>query len=171
MTQSRFIREQLAPQHDLSSFNSGESAIDSWLRDSAATASVRDYSRIYVWHSGDNRVVAYFTLSAFAITPEELPRSRARGEQRGIPALLLGKFALDNSIQGKGLSHILIADAVTEAVKASKIAAARYLVVDALNPKLAGLYENFGFLRAPNSGNQTIRLFARIKDLAASLEP
>lgn len=169
MAQSRFVREQLAPHYDLSNFNSGEPGIDSWLRESALTASARDYSRTYVWHSGDDLVVAFFTLSAFAITSEELPKNRARGEQRGIPALLLGKLALDESIQGKGLSRILIADAVTEAVKASQYAAARYLVVDALNPSLVGLYERFGFHRALGSDGAQTRLFARIKDLTASL--
>jgi GNAT superfamily N-acetyltransferase len=169
VAQSQFVREQLATHHDLSNFNSGEPEIDSWLRESALRASTRDYSRIYIWHSGDDRVVAFFTLSAFAITSEALPKNRARGEQRGIPSLLLGKFALDESIQGQGLSRILIADAVAEAVKASQYAAARYLVVDALNPSVVALYEKFGFHRAPDSDTDKTRLFARIKDLAASL--
>jgi GNAT superfamily N-acetyltransferase len=169
VTQSEFVREQLATHHDLNDFNSGELSIDSWLRESALLASTRDYSRTYVWHSGDDRVVAFFTLSAFAITREELPRNRARGEQRGIPALLLGKLALDKSIQGKGLSRVLIADAVTEAVKASQYAAVRYLVVDALNPSLVEMYEKFGFRCAPGSDGDRTRLSARIKDLAASL--
>ncbi len=169
MPQSQFVREQLAAHHDLENFDSGAPEIDSWLRESALRASARDYSRTYVWHSGDDRVIAFFSLSAFAITSEELPKNRARGEQRGIPALLLGKLALDASIQGKGLSPILIGDAVTEAVKASQYAAARYLVVDALNPNLVGLYEKFGFQRTSSSEDSRTRLFARIKDLAASL--
>jgi GNAT superfamily N-acetyltransferase len=165
VAKSQFVREQLVTRHDLSNFNSGESEIDSWLRESALRASGRDYSRTYVWHIGDDRVVAFFTLSAYVITSDELPKKQARGEQWAIPALLLGKFALDMSIQGKGFSKILIADAVTEAEKASRIAAARYLVVDALTPKLVGLYEKFGFQRSLGSARGKTRLFARIKDL------
>lgn len=169
MAKNRFVREHLASHHNVLSFDSGEPVLDSWLHESAERASFRDYSRVYVWHSGDNRVVAYFTLSAFAISPDELPKHLARGEQRGIPALLLGKLALDKVIQGQGLSRVLIADAVTEAVKATQYAAARYLVVDALNERLVGLYEKFGFERARDNSDDKIRLFVRIKDLTASL--
>ena len=167
MGKSRFVREQLASHHDLSKFNSGEQDIDSWLRASALSASVRDYSRTYVWHLDDDRVVAFFTLSTYSFSRDELPRKWAHGEQRAIPAILLGKFALDVSLQGEGLSRLLIADAVTEVEKASQIAAARYLVVDALTPKLAGLYESFGFERSLDSVGFKTRLFVRIKDIAA----
>lgn len=165
---SRIVREQLASQHELSEFNSGEPDIDLWLRQSALSASVRNYSRTYVWHLHDDQVVAFFTLSTYSFSPDQLPKKWARGEQRVIPAILLGKFALDLSLQGQGSSRLLIADVVTEVEKASQIVAARYLVVDALNPELIGLYENFGFERSLESGASNNRLFARIKDLAKS---
>jgi GNAT superfamily N-acetyltransferase len=168
MSKSRFIREQLASHHLLGRFNSGEQDIDFWLRESALKASARDYSRTYVWHPHDDHVVAFFTLSTYSFSPNQLPKKWARGEQRVIPAVLLGKFALDRSLQGQGLSRLLIADVVTEVEKASQIAAARYLVVDALTPELIGLYESFGFRRALVSGAGKNRLFVRIKDLAKS---
>ena len=59
----------------------------------------------------------------------------------------------------------MIADAVIEAEKASNYVAARYLIVDALDPTLVGLYEKFGFTRTVKLDGQTTRLFARIKDL------
>ncbi|MDP1719759.1 MAG: hypothetical protein Q8L08_01980 [Candidatus Nanopelagicaceae bacterium] len=166
MPQSRFVREHLASHHDLSEFNSGDEGIDSWLRNSALSAGVRDYSRTYVWHLDDDRVVAFFALSTYSFSRDELPKRLARGEQFAIPAILLGKFALDMSLQGRSLSRLLIADAVTEVEKASQIAAARYLIVDALTPNLVGLYEKFGFQRSLGSLGNNTRLFARIKDLA-----
>jgi hypothetical protein len=92
MVGGRIVREQLANYHDLSRFNSGESDIDSWLRNSALRASFRDYSRTYVWYYGDGQVVAFFCLSAYAITPEELPKKQARGEQDVIPAFLQTQY-------------------------------------------------------------------------------
>ncbi len=165
MATGRIVREQLADHHDLSHFNSGESEIDSWLRNFALRASYRDYSRTYVWHYGDGKVVAFFSLSAFALTADELPKKQARGEQEIIPAFLLGKFALDVALQGKGLSRLLIADAIFEASKASQVAAARYLVVDALTPDLVELYEKFGFKRPFGPAGEKTRLCALIKDL------
>lgn len=168
----RFVREHLAAHHDLSSFQSGEPDLDRWLTDRAADASARGYSRVYVWHSEDDRVLAYFTLSSYAVGRGELPNRFRYGEYRAIPALLLGKLALDRTIQGQRLTGLLIADVVTEAVKASQHAAARYLVVDALNERAAAIYERFGFVRARQQDEATtIRLLARISDLHASLGP
>lgn len=168
MSTSRFVRAQLASHHLVGMFNSGEQDLDSWLRDSALKASVRDYSRTYVWHMHDDRVVAFFTLSTYSFSPDQLPKKWARGEQRVVPAILLGKFALDHTLHGQGLSRLLIADVTTEVEKASQIAAARYLIVDALTPELIGLYESFGFQRSLEFGTGKNRLFARIKDLAKS---
>jgi predicted GNAT family N-acyltransferase len=165
MASGRIVREQLASHHDLSYFNSGEAGIDSWLRNSALRASYRDYSRTYVWNYGNEKVVAFFCLSAYSITLGELPKKQARGEQDVIPAFLLGKFALDISLQGKDLSRLLIADAIYEANRASKVAAARYLVVDALTPGLVDLYEKFGFKRPYGPTGEKTRLYALIKDL------
>lgn len=165
MASGRIVRERLASHHDLSHFNSGEPDIDICLHNFALRASYRDYSRTYVWHYGDEQVLAFFTLSAYSIAPTELPKKQARGEQNLIPAFLLGKFALDVSLQGRGLSRLLIADAIFEANKASLVAAARYLVVDALTPDLVELYEKFGFKRSVGPIGEKTRLCALIKDL------
>jgi predicted GNAT family N-acyltransferase len=163
---SGFIREHLTANHDVSNFNSGEPSLDSWPKQHALSVSGRDFGRTYVWHPGDGRVVAFFTLSGCMIDRDELPEKRRKGEQIEIPSILLGKLALDISLQKLHLSEELIADAVIEAEKASNHAAARHLVVDALDQKLIRLYEKFGFTRTSELSDHKTRLFARIKDLA-----
>ena len=165
MAPSGFIREQLTANHDVSNFNSGQPELDSWLKQHALSASGRDYGRTFVWHSGDSRVVAFFTLSGHMIDRDQLPEKKRKGEQREIPSILLGKLALDISLQKRHLGEELIADAITEAEKASNHAAARYLIVDAFDPTLIGFYEKFGFARTKGLPQQKTRLFARIKDL------
>lgn len=162
-----FIREQLTANHDVSNFNSGQPELDSWLKQHALSVSGRDYGRTYVWHSGDGRVVAFFTLSGYMIDRDQLPEKRRKGEQKEIPSILLGKLALDVSLQKRHLGEELIADAVTEAEKASNHAAARYLIVDALDPTLIEFYERFGFVRTSDLLDHETRLFARIKDLGS----
>ncbi len=165
----RFVREQLATHHLVDVFDCEEDLLNSWLRESARSAVDRGYSRVYVWHQHDDRVVAYFTLSSFAIGRGELPANLARGEYRAIPSLLLGKLALDTSLQGQGLAATLVADAVVEAVKAAQLAGARYLVVDALSANVAELYETLGFVRAKPAEGTTVRLLARLADLQAAM--
>lgn len=143
--------------------------LDVWLNESALKSGERDYARTYVWHAGDNQVFAFFTLSANVINSEELPLKQARGQQKIIPTILLGKFALDESLQGEGLGEVLLADAVEEAVKASNIVAARYLLVDAISEEIVGFYEKYGFTLGLSSKGAQPRLFARLKDLKLSL--
>jgi predicted GNAT family N-acyltransferase len=111
--------------------------------------------------------VAFFTLSGHLIDRDQLPEEKRKGEQRQIPSILLGKLALDISLQKRHLGEELIADAVIEAEKASNHAAARYLIVDALDPTIIGFYEKFGFTRTTGSFEHGKRLFARIKDLGS----
>lgn len=169
MATRQFLREQLAPKHNLQNFSSGVMELDVWLNESALKSGERDYARTYVWHAGDNQVVAFFTLSANVINSEELPLKQARGQQKIIPTILLGKFALDESLQGEGLGEVLLADAVEEAVKASNIVAARYLLVDAISEEIVGFYEKYGFTLGLSSKGAQPRLFARLKDLKLSL--
>lgn len=165
MSPNGFIREQLTANHDVSHFDSGHQVLDFWLKEHALSASGRDYGRTYVWHSGDKRVVAFFTLSGYMIDRDQLPAKKRRGEQGEIPSILLGKLALDLSLQKLHLGEELIADAVIEAERASNHAAARYLIVDAIDPTLIGFYEKFGFTRTAGLHEHETRLFARIKDL------
>ena len=161
-----FIREQLTANHDVGKFNSGQPELDFWLRQHALSASGRDYSRTFIWHSGDGRVVAFFTLSGYMIDRDQLPEGKRKGEQREIPSILLGKLALDRSLQNHHLGEELIADAVIEAERASNHVAARYLIVDAIDQTLVGFYEKFGFTRTTMGLlEHGTRLFARIKDL------
>lgn len=111
-------------------------------------------------------MVAFFTLSGYMIDRDQLPEGKRKGEQREIPSILLGKLALDRSLQNHHLGEELIADAVIEAERASNHVAARYLIVDAIDQTLVGFYEKFGFTRTTMGLlEHGTRLFARIKDL------
>lgn len=162
----RFVREQLGDHHDVTPFDCGVAALNTWLRDTARSATARGYSRVYVWHL-DGVVVAYFTLSSYLIRRDDLDGRSARSEWREIPALLLGKLALDRSLHGEGLARVLIADAIQEVVRAASIAGACYLVVDAIDATVADIYRHFGFDYAGAGAER--RLLARITDLQASL--
>lgn len=164
------MSEQLAPKHYLVNFDSGQEELDTWLKEFALKASERDYGRTYIWHKGDNLTVAFYTLSAHLISAAELPPKRARGQQNVIPAILLGKMALDLSLQGHGLGEVLLADAIARAVSAADIAAAKYLIVDPLSAEVLTFCEKYGFVRGLNAKGENPRLFARLKDFKFSLD-
>ena len=67
---------------------------------------------MFVWtEEGDTAVLAYFTLSVHEVVAADLPRRLARGMPERIPAVLLGKPALDRRLHGQGLGGQLLFDA------------------------------------------------------------
>jgi GNAT superfamily N-acetyltransferase len=144
-----FTSEALGEHHDGTVFNSGNVDIDRWLRDHALHASAMNTGRTFVWHSGDGVVVAYFTLAAHLVARESLTKRTSRGSPNVIPAILLARLALDRLQQGQGLGAELLWDALSRAVAANRQAAARLVVVDAIDERAASFYEHFGLNRFP----------------------
>ena len=107
-------------------------------------------------------VVAYFTLAGHVIERDELPARPGRGSPDRIPAVLIARFALHETLHGSGLGGTLLADAVSRIVAATDIVAARFVVVDAIDEHAADFYSHYGFERIPD----TYRLVRKINDLA-----
>ncbi len=163
-----FVSEPLAGLHHPADFHSGVEALDHWLVGHAAHAQAMRTARTFVWHTGDRRVVAYFSLAAHLVVRADLPRRVGRGSPDAIPAVLLARLALDRSLHGRGLGGELLWDALSRAVAAAEIAAARVVVVDAIDSSAAAFYEHHGFVGVPDNAN---RLVQKISYIAAALAP
>jgi predicted N-acetyltransferase YhbS len=111
-------------------------------------------------------VVAYFSLAAHLVTRASLPRKTARGAPDAIPAILLCRLALDETLHGHGLGGELLWDALSRAVTASEIVAARVIVVDAIDEAASRFYAHHGFVRVPGNAH---RLVQKTRDVAAAL--
>jgi GNAT superfamily N-acetyltransferase len=161
------LSQPLHERHVLGALDSGEPILDIWLREHAYGSEARRTSRTFVWSDGDV-VTAFYTISAHRLVRAELPHTVGRGSPREIPAVLLGKLALDRSLHGKGLGGVLLADALSRIVRATTTVGARFVVVDALHPKAAAFYEHFGFRRIPVPGG-TCRLVQKVSNVATAL--
>ncbi|WP_166997413.1 N-acetyltransferase [Paramicrobacterium fandaimingii] len=116
--------------------------------------------------TGEGRVVAYYALAAHLVQREAIPHRIGRGGPEEIPAVLLARLALDVHLRGFGLGAVLVADALDRVVTATKVVAARLVVVDALVEPVAQFYEQLGFRRIPGS----LRLVQKVADIEAALE-
>lgn len=163
---SRFVSERLASSHQLNSFVSGVAALDSWLRQSASHAQAMRTAQTFVWHSGDGVVVAYFSLAAHLVVRANLPQRVGRGSPDAIPAILLARLALDQSLHGGGLGGELLWDTLSRACAASEVAAARLIVVDAYDGRAGAFYEHHGFVGVPGNPH---RLVQKTSDVVAAL--
>ncbi len=123
-------------------------------------------AQTFLWHAGDGVAVAYFSLAAHLIVRGDLPTRIGRGAPDVIPAILLARLALDRSLHGQGLGGELLWDALSRASSAADIAAARVVLVDALDERAAAFYGHHGFVVTPGNPN---RLVQKISDIAAAL--
>ena len=79
-----------------------------------------------------------------------------------MPAVLIGRLAVDKSEQGKGVGKMLLADAVKRVLAVSQEIAVYAIVVDAVNRDAQKFYEGFGF--TPISDGPR-RMFLAIKSI------
>jgi GNAT superfamily N-acetyltransferase len=161
----RFHSRRFDPErHSVAAFACGEEALDTWLREQAGAAAKRGTARTWVWLDNENRVVGYYALAAHRVERERVPSRIGRGGPEQIPAVLLARLALAESLRGQGLGPVLVADALARVVAATRTVAARIVVVDALAEGVAQFYESLGFRRLPGS----LRLVQKVADIEAA---
>ena len=105
-------------------------------------------------------VVAYFTLAGHVINGN-VPARLGRGSPDRIPAVFIARLALHETLQGRGLGGLLLADAASRIVAATDIVATHFVVVDAIDEHAAEFYSHYGFARISDSQ----RLVRKIGDL------
>jgi len=117
----------LTAEHDVSAFDCGEPALNDWLRHRALKNESR-FSRTYVV-CDDNRVIAYFCISAGQVERAAAPGKLRRNAPDAIPVSIIGRLAVSRSHAGKGLGAGILSDALRRvAVAAQSIGIAAVLV-------------------------------------------
>jgi GNAT superfamily N-acetyltransferase len=86
------------------------------------------------------------------IASTELDESIARKLPRYplLPAVLLGRLAVDSGHQGKGYGGFLLLDAMKRCFELSDRLAAVAMVVDAIGQSAASFYQDYGFIEFPD---------------------
>lgn len=137
---------------DAASFRCGQAPLDEYIRRYASQDIRRNVARVFVAtpENDSHRLAGFFTLSAGSISCSDLPESLAKKLPRyPVPVALIGRLAVDNEFQGKGLGAILLADACRKVVHASTSLAVAGIVVDAKDDAASNFYRHFGFQILP----------------------
>jgi hypothetical protein len=148
----------LTPAHDLSRFNSGNAALDDWLRGRALESEGRT-SRTYVVCDNGVNVVGYYCLSTGSVERTALPArlKRQQGLPHQIPVLILGRLARDMAYKGKGVGEDLLQDAFLRVLSASRIVGFRALIVHAIDDHARAFWSRHEFIECP-IGSRTFYL-------------
>ena len=141
-----FRLEPLGDNHERSLFRGGEDALDRYFQTQVTQDIRRRVANCFVAvETVTNHIAAWYAISAASIPLIDLPPDEARRLPRYPtgPAVRIGRLAVDQRFQGRGLGAALLADAATRTLKAD--AAAFTLLVDAKNDQAVAFYERFGF--------------------------
>lgn len=126
----------------------GVASLDEWLKRRAHANQVSGASRTYVV-ADEQKVVGYYCLASGALALNDAPGPIRRNMPDPVPMAVLGRLAIDQSWQGKGLGVALLQDAVTRTVEAAGILGIRGLLVHAISEDAKAFYEHHGFIAAP----------------------
>ncbi len=142
-----FRLEALSEAHDRAAFACGEEALDRYFQTHVTQDIRRNITNCFVAiEAASGRTAAYYTLAASSIPTPDLPPELTRKLPRypTIPAVRIGRLAVDQRFHGRGLGAALLADAARRTLGAAPAAFA--LVVDAKNDQAVAFYQHHGFL-------------------------
>ena len=157
--------EPLADHHQIETFASGVESLDIWLKRRALKNQVNGASRTFV-ACDEQRVAAYYALAASAVVAAETPGRFHRNMPDPIPVVLLGRLAVDQAFQGKGLGRALVRDAGLRVIQAADDIGVRGLIVHAISAEARAFYEAVGFDLSPLD---PMTMMITLVDLKASL--
>lgn len=165
---SEIVLVSFTGDQEVGEFDCGNSELDVWLQRHALPSHKADLARTYL-ALDDITVAGYVSLTTGSIRPEDAPKRFARGMPRyPIGAILIARLAVDRRYQGQRLGSRLLAEALRRAVAAGDAAAARLVVVDAIDDNAVGFYQRWGFIAAPDN---PMRLYRKMSDIRASFNP
>lgn len=163
--------EPLDPKrHDRSAFNSGAPDLDDWLRRYSTQNRRGNTAATWVVTATNSIVVGYVSLAMTGIDRSTAPVLLAKHAPDPVPALLIGRLAVDRSVEGLGIGTALVAHVLATAVDLNRQAACRAVVATALGDAARSWWERLGFHPFDPADPDSFDLYLLTSEIAATLE-
>lgn len=168
MTDTPFSIVGLAAHNDRKEFFCGSTPLDTYFRTQASQDVKRNVATCFVAiENATGMIAGYYTLSACHVYLSGLDDDTRRKLPKypTVPAVRLGRLAIDTRFQGRKLGAAMLGNAAARAAR-SEIATAM-MVVDAKDEKAAEFYLHNGFRRDPL---QPLKFYAELGQMTDLLE-
>lgn len=135
-------------RHNRSAFISGNDSLDNYIRKGASQELKKKVSTVFVLiDSPKIDIIAYYTLSSYTVDASNLNEEFAKTVPRYplLPATLLGRLAVSQSHQGKGIGELVLIDALKRILDATSQVASLAVVVEAIDENAVRFYQKYGF--------------------------
>ena len=164
-----FFIEPLKDSHYRTKFSCGIDELDTYFKNQAGQDARRKVAAPFVLIDDATGMVAgFYTLSMRSVLLAQLPPAVQKKLPRypDVPAVLLGRMAVDSRYRGRGLGEALLFDALKRSYETSRDVAAFAVIVDAKHGA-ERFYLKYGFLPFSDEEN---RLFLPMKTIEALLK-
>ncbi len=136
-------------RHDRTGFDCGVPVLNNWLSTKVSQFEKKGLARTYVLvEQGQNTVKGYYALSNHTVIYEALTEDQTKGlpQNMNVPVVLLGRLAVDCSVQGQKLGEFLLVDAFRRVEYLASKIGIRAVEVDAIDENARQFYKKYGFL-------------------------
>jgi len=150
------FRFEVSRDHDRNAFSCGVDALDRYFREQVTQDIRRLVTACYVAiDSSNSKIAGYYTLAAAGILLQSLPKALAKRlpHYPSVPAVRLGRLAVDAAYRGRKLGTALLWDAIERSLR-SEIGVFG-VIVDAKDEQAERFYQHHGFL--PFSPTSAVR--------------
>jgi len=151
-----YLTEPLDFRINRNSFSCGKPMLDNYFWHQAKQDVSKKLSACFVLTDKEtNNIKGFYTLSSNSISNHSVPKSfgkRFPKSYLSIPTILLGRLAIDENYQGKGLGKILLIDALKRCYDTSTVIGAFAVIVDPLDKEADCFYTKYGYIKLPGSG-------------------
>ncbi|HWB94786.1 MAG TPA: GNAT family N-acetyltransferase [Puia sp.] len=140
--------------HKKENFNCGKLLLDAYLHKQAKQDVKRRLSACFILPDG-NDIKGYYTLSTASVERRLLPQEiikKLPPSYSDLPAILLGRLAVNKSYQGQGLGELILMDALKRSYLTSMQVGSMAVIVDPLDKEAVKFYEKYDFISLPDSG-------------------
>jgi predicted N-acetyltransferase YhbS len=141
--------ELLGADHILDDFDCGDEALNDWLKRRARSNQNSGASRTWVAVDEAKNVVGFYASSTAVLMRSAATKRAARQQPDPIPALLLGRLAVDERHQGQGLAAALLKHFLLKSLEVAEVTEVRLLLVHAKDEQVAAFYRRFEFEPSP----------------------
>jgi GNAT superfamily N-acetyltransferase len=139
--------EVLQSYHQKKSFNCGQDDLNKFIKQYASQHQKSGTSKTYVAVDNEAQVNGFYCLSSTsigfdlvdAVLTKRLPRYP-------LPCVVVGRFAVDETVQGQGIGKLLLAHALKQVSKVAQIIGVNFVVIHAKDKKAMEFYQRFGFI-------------------------
>jgi len=144
-----YLTSPLLAKHDRSGFNSGVPSLDAYLKNQVNQDIKKRLAACFVTANDKGLVTGFYTLSSSSVSienaPEEIKKKLPKAYKE-LPAILLGRLAIDQKMQGEGLGKLLLMDAMKRCFELSAVLGSWALIVDPIDEHARSFYNKYGFV-------------------------